>query len=225
MSDDRSVEWTSLRDVLVFHALFVLVALAVLVLLPGGAGRQLLALVLAYHIALVTLAKAVDRPDWLALWSFLLPLSVLQVLPDWYLASAAGVLEFPDTGAPAIGPVPVFMAGLWVVPLFPIVYTAQWVCHRRGAFPALASAAVLSSVIFTLSEATLWQIPVWRAVGVAQTAHVAHYLLIPELALGPLAWLAFRHSRSHGLIQRLGAAAAVMLAYLGSAILFLAWLG
>lgn len=225
MSDDRPVEWTAPRDVFAFHALFVVLALAVLVLFPGAAGSHLLAIVFAYHFVLVTFARATGRPDWLALWAFLLPLSVLQVLPDWYLASAAGVLAFPDAGAPTIGPVPVFMAGLWTVPLFPIVYAAQWVFHRRGAVPALATAALLSSVVFTLSEATLWQIPVWRAVGVAQTAHVAHYLLIPELMLGPMAWLAFRHSRPHGLILRVGAAAAVMLVYLGSAILFLAWLG
>jgi len=225
MSLDRPADPATLRDVFAFHALFVVVAIAVLFVSPGAVGPQLLMLVVAYHVVLVTFAKTTDRPDWLALWAFLLPLSVLQVLPDWYLASIAGVLVFPDTGAPAIGPVPVFMAGLWVVPLFPVVCAAQWVYQRRGAVHALATAAVLSSVFFTLSEATLWRIPVWHAVEVAQTAHIAHYLLIPEMLLGPTAWLAFRHSRRHGPILRVVAGAAVMLVYLGGVILCHAWLG
>src|ERR1700754_3388762 len=61
-------------------------------------GWAVLGLVIAYNIGLPLLARARGRRDWLALWAFLLPVSVFQVLPDWLLDELVGTLRFPVIG-------------------------------------------------------------------------------------------------------------------------------
>lgn len=213
------------RDLALFHAAWGLLAALLLTALPGPLGWRILTATLAYHVALPLFARRRRRPEWLSLWSFLLPLGLLQILPDWYLVNRAGVLVFPDTGSPVVGTVPWFMAGLWVVALFPVLWLADAAFSRGGAIAGAVTAALASSAMFTAAEATLWAVPIWHARDVPQTAHVAHYLLWPELALGLSAWAAWRLSREAGWPLRLAAAATVMLVYQGNLTLGLAWLG
>jgi hypothetical protein len=212
-------------DLAVFYAAWGALAAVFLTALPAPLGWRILLATLAYHVALPVFARWRRRPDWIALWVFLLPLGVMQILPDWYLVNRPGVLVFPDTGSPVVGTVPWFMAGLWVVALFPVLWLADAADSRRGAGAGVVTAALASSAMFTAAEATLWAVPIWHARDVPQTAHVAHYLLWPELALGLSAWAAWRLCREADWPLRLAAAATVMLVYQGNLTLSLALLG
>jgi hypothetical protein len=73
----------------------------------------------AESLTQASLARAYGRRDWLALWAFLVPVSVFQVLPDWLLAELVGTLRFPDIGGPRLDDaMTLVMAGMWVPPLF-----------------------------------------------------------------------------------------------------------
>jgi DNA-binding transcriptional LysR family regulator len=195
-----------------FHLAFAVLCVVVLLAARDRPGPAILGLTLGYNIGLPWVCSITGDRDSLALWRFLLPLSVFMVLPDAFLAAHLGVLEFPDTGSPYLGPVPLFMAGLWVIPLFLTVKAGE----RRGA----AGAALAALVIFTAAEATLWAVPVWHARDVAQIGHVAVYLLVPETILGVSTWLAWRASRYSGPAVQALSAAAVMVLYLGNCALF-----
>ena len=195
-----------------FHLAFAVLCVVVLLAARDQPGPALLALTLGYNIGLPWVCSIIDDRDGLALWRFLLPLSVFMVLPDAFLAAHLGVLVFPDTGSPYLGPVPLFMAGLWVIPLFLIV--------RAGDRGGAAAAALAALIIFTAAEATLWAVPVWYAREVAQIGHVAVYLVVPETVLGVSTWLAWRATRNSAPAAQALSAAAVMVFYLGNCALF-----
>ena len=213
------------RPLAAFHAGWGLLSAVLLTALPLPMGWRILLATLAYHVGLPLYARRQGRPEWLARWRFLLPLGLLQILPDWYLVNRLGVLAFPDTGSPAFGTVPLFMAGLWVVPLFLVLCCGDAARARAGPGAGALAAAAASSLLFTAAEATLWALPIWQAVNVPRTFHVAHYLLWPELALGLSAWVAWRLCRDAGWRRRLAAAVAVMLIYQGNLTLSHALLG
>jgi hypothetical protein len=143
-------------------------------------------------------------------------LSILQIFPDWFLSSQLDVLVFPNTGGPFIGTVPLFMAGMWTIPLLLIVYIG------RRVPPPYANWAVIavSAILFLGSEATLWVLPVWYAQHVTQIFHVAIYLIAPEILLGLYTFYAAEWVREKSLGYRLGAAFTVMITYLGNVSLF-----
>jgi hypothetical protein len=200
------------RFLWLFHGGFALLCGITLLLAGNQPGPAILALTVLYNTALPAACLLAGDRDSLAAWRFLLPLSVFMVLPDAFLAAHLRVLVFPDTGAPFVGPVPLFMAGLWVIPLFIVLKAGE----RWGA----GGAALLSLVIFTLAEATLWAVPVWHARDVALLGHVAVYLLVPETVLGVSAWLAWRKTRDAGPAAQILAAAVVMVFYLGNCALW-----
>ena len=209
------------RDAILLHVVFGIVVLLVLVISLGiPVGQRLCGLVVFYNVALPALAWRRGHAEWLRLWAFLAPLSALQVFPDWFLADQLDVLVFPDTGSPLIGVVPIYLAGLWTIPLFIIVLLGRRVAvrGRRDIVPALVAAASL--LLFAGSEATLWRIPIWRAQGVTMVAHVALYLLVPEAVLGLAAFVAYESTLGRSVWHRLSAAFTVMLIYLGGVCLF-----
>ena len=204
------------------HAAFAVVAALVLawptVVLPsrGAAfaapplGWRLLGLVVLYNVALPLVGRWRGRAGWAELWAFLVPLSAFQVVPDAFLAGVLGSLDFPDTGGPRLGPVPLALAGMWTIPL----WLSTWAGLRaRSAW----AAAAVAGVLFVGAEATLWAVPVWRAVGVATVGPVAVYVVAPEVLLGGAAYGAFVWSRGRAGWVRVTAAAAVSLLYLGAA--------
>ena len=66
------------------------------------------------------------------LWRFVFPLSVMLMYPDWILAQQFGVRRFKNDGFPALGgTVPLYMAGLWAVPLAIVIFAGLQV-RRRG---------------------------------------------------------------------------------------------
>ena len=227
-------ESRDVRDAVLFHLGFAGLAAAVLaspaVVVPArGAvldlapGWRLLALVAVYNAALPLVARVRGHRQWAALWAFLAPLSVFQVVPEAFLAGVLGSLRFPDTGGPRLGPVPLAMAGMWTVPL----WLALWGAGRlsggstaRGAvWAGVLAGAVLVGAEATLAAPSLAGVPafpVWHAVGVRTAGPVALYVVAPEVLLGAAAWLAFRLTRPSGWASRVGAAALVSLVYLGA---------
>ncbi len=104
------------RHVLAFHALYAAVAAGVFAALVATLGTRIWGpLVLGYNLALPIAARLLGHREWLALWLFLVPLSVLQVVSDWVLSAVFEVLVFPDVGGPRIGPVNASMAGMWTI--------------------------------------------------------------------------------------------------------------
>lgn len=209
------------RDCLILHGLFTLVAVAVL-MFPAAlpVGPRLSALVIAYNLALPITGMRQGYPEWVSLWLFLLPLSILQIFPDWFLAAQLNVLVFPDTGSLRIGAVPAFMGGLWVIPLFITVFLGLRMAERTSRKYVILAVCLASFLLFVGSETLLWAIPIWYARDVTTVAHVALYLIVPEILFGLSAFLAYEASLGRAVWYRLGAAFTVMIIYLGNLCFF-----
>jgi hypothetical protein len=208
------------RDVTLFHIAFAILAALGLIIPFAALGIRILAVVIIYNVALPVFAHLIGYPQVKNLWIFILPLSILMVLPDWFLAAKLNIIVFPKTGSPFIGPIPIFMAGMWIIPLFLILYISEQVEKSRGKVPALITAALLALLMFVGSEAALWALPIWYAQNITQIAHVALYVIAPEIILGLSTYLAYQMTaRSNWLIRLLGAFT-IMLIYLGSLSLF-----
>lgn len=200
------------RLLVAFHAAF-LASIGIVALLDAPAkGWGVLALVVLYNAGLPFVARAAGRADWLALWAFLLPLSIFQVFPDWVLAGQIGTLAFPDVGGPRVDDViPLAMAGMWVPPLFIVLALA-------GRSPARA--AGLAFLVFLGSELAAPALQLWEPAGdTAQVAGVALYVLPAEAALGWAGCIAFVAVGSDRWPRRVGAALAVSTFYLGALVL------
>lgn len=199
------------RDALLLHLFFAAAAVALFWALPvPERGWGILGLVAIYNLLLPLIASRGGHRDWLEIWIFLLPLSVLQVLPDWVLSQQFGILMFPDLGGPRIGTVPAYMAGMWVIPLFWVL----WLAGRSGL-----TAAILALLIFAGAEWGAQPLHLWHAQHVAQFLGVAEYVLIPELLLGWATAYAFEHTRDGNPFARIGAAVCVTTFYTGALVL------
>lgn len=209
------------KDAVVFHAVFTLLCGIVLFVfhhLPVG--PRLMFLVIIYNIALPVWGRVRKHRNWTNLWLFAFILSMFQVFPDWFLSAQLDILVFPDDGCFKIGTVSGYMAGLWTIPLFIIIFLGQQVRKRSSEPAACLAAGAAALVLFGGSEATLWLLPSWYAKNVFMIGHVAVYILIPEIILGISAYAAFQaiKKKSHGI--KIPAAFFVMLLYLGSAAFF-----
>ena len=205
----------SVRDAVVFHVAFALLALAGLALPAPDLGWRLLGLVVVYSVALPLIGRARGHDEWVPLWGFLALVSLFQVIPDAFLASVLGTLNFPETGGPRLGLLPLAMAGMWTIPLWITVFTARQLdggSLRRG----LWIAALVCGIVLVSSEATLWAVPIWEAVGVTTVGHVAVYVIVPEILLGAVTYLAYMNTRDQSWAVKLAAAGLVSLVYLGA---------
>jgi len=157
----------------------------------------------------------------LDMWSFLLPLSVLQVFPDWFLSSELKILVFPEDGFFKIGTVSAYMAGLWVIPLMSVVYISEEIRNKYGENQAYIASGLSALLIFGLSEATSKSVlSSWYAQNVQMIGDMALYVLLPEMILGLAAYEAFRSSVGKSPMYKLRNAFAVMLIYTGSLMFF-----
>ena len=191
------------------------VATLVALLLPAPAkGWAVLAVSFGGCVGLVALARALDRPAWSAALGVLIPISIFQLVPDWFLADALGTLYFPDTGGIRVGDViPLAMCGMWVLPLFLVVLIAR---------DSVARGAVAAFVLFLGTELAAPTAGLWEPAGdVTKVAGVALYVLPAEAVLGAATVLAVRATRDRPLGDRLLAAAAVSILYTGA--LALCW--
>jgi hypothetical protein len=188
-------------------------ATLVALLLPSPAkGWAVFAVSFGGCAGLVALARALDRPAWSAALGVLIPISIFQLVPDWFLADALGTLDFPDTGGIRVGGViPLAMCGMWALPLFLVVLIARD-SVARGALAAL--------VLFLGTELAAPTAGLWEPVGgVTKIAGVALYVLPAEAVLGAATVLAVRVTRDRPLGERALAAAAVSTLYTGALVL------
>ena len=166
-----------------FHGAFGLITLAVLLMPVGQTGVKVLLLVIGYNVALPWAAQRTgDRTLW-RMWTVLAPMSVLMVLPDWFLGAVLGSIRFPDTGSPFIGTMPIFMAGMWTIALLPVCLLARQAEDRRGITLGFVTAGAAGLALFTAAELLAPTIPLWQPVGVWMVGGVAPYVLLPELGL------------------------------------------
>lgn len=200
---------------IISHIAFTVLCVGVL-LLPLPRGIQFGVLVLIYNISLPLLAIRFRQSDWLNIWSFLLPLSIFQVFPDWFLSAQLKTLVFPPDGLFKIGTVSAYMALLWVIPLFIVVFTAEKIklhIHPLAAYPA---AGILGVLIFGTSEATLWRLGSWYAQNVDMLGHIALYVIPAEFILSVLTYAGYKGTQKSPLPIKILTAFCVMLAYSGA---------
>jgi hypothetical protein len=212
---------TSERDALIFHALF-LTAAAALVLVEIDAvalGVRILILVVGYNLALPLVAKWRGHALWMRIWAFVLPISVLQIYPDWFLVDVVGSLSFDVPGVVAMGPVPGYMGLMWSIPLFAVVFVGERVeSWREGR--GLHAAVLTGVAFFAGAEALLPVLEIWQPVDVTLVAGIAVYILPAEAVLSAVTYVAWKQTRERGLSARIAAALVVMFCYLGAASAF-----
>lgn len=175
-------------------------------------GWAVLALVVAFNVGLPLTATAVGRRDWLALWAFLLPVSIFQILPDWILVDTLRTLRFPNIGGPRIDhAINLAMGGMWVPPLFIVLSQAR---RRAGV------AAALALLVFLPSELLAPVLALWKPVGhTTRVAGVALYVLPAEAVLGWATATAHGLAGTAAVPRRVAAALAVSMFYLGALVL------
>jgi hypothetical protein len=208
------LEETSLA---VFFALFGVLSFLLLKFFSIEPGIKFFILTLSFHVFLLIFSKFLRWFTPYKIWKFLIPLSLLLVFPDWFLSSVLGVLVFPEDGLFKIGTVSGYMAGLWAIPLFILIYTGIKLEERSvSIFGTCLWIAMLSLLIFGGAEACSWMLNSWYAQNVTQVKGIALYVLIPEMILGVVSYLAYQgFSQSHFLVQ-VGIGFLIMIQYLGS---------
>jgi hypothetical protein len=207
----------ALREFVYVHAIFA-VACVFGLLIPGAIpiSARMLLLVIFYNTLIPFVALIQNLREWISIWGFSLFLSIFQIWPDWYLSAELGILVFPDDGFPMIGTVPIYMAGLWAIPFFIIIFVGDQVHQRRPNWATFLVVGILSLTIFGLAEQLMWMLPSWSAQNVTMVGHVALYIIGPEVILGVSTFIAFESVRDRPLwIMAIGAFF-VMILYMGN---------
>jgi hypothetical protein len=183
---------------------------------PPQLGQAITGAVGLYVVVLVMGAWLRSQHELLDALAFLVPLSVCQVVPDALLVQQLGVLAFPDLGAARFGPVPVYMAGLWIAPLLVVLWAAE-LAHRYSALLAALVAVAVSLAAFGAAEwAAAHLLALWHPRNVATWQGIALYVLPAEALLGLVAWLAFTQVHQRTIFMKAFAAAGVALFYAGA---------
>lgn len=212
-----------IRDFLLIHVIFaVLAAVTSLVPIPTATiSGKMLVLVIVYNGLIVVEFYNKGYEDWKSIWVFVFILSLLMVFPDWYLAETLGALVFPNDGFPMIGgAIPIYMAGLWTIPFFIIVFIGKEVQSRKSLKLAYGIVSVSSILIFVLAELTLVNLPSWSATVSGMTGNLAWYIVIPELFLGLSTFICYNIMKDKKIWLTITGAFIVMVLYIGFASFF-----
>jgi len=208
----RASFWILLTTGLLAGALFLLPRY----LGPPQLGQAIAAVVGLHLVVLYLGAWLRSQHELLDAFAFLVPLSVFQVLPDLMLVQQLGTLVFPALGAQGFGPVPVYMAGLWVAPLLVVLWLAE-VAHRASAVTAAIVALLAALAVFGAAEwAAAHVLPLWQPRRVETWQGIALYVLPAEALLGLVAWLVFTQVQHRTLFAKVFGAAVVALFYTGA---------
>lgn len=209
------------KDFLIIHLIFV--ALCVLILLipiSGSMGIKLFILVAIYNIIIPLFAYLRNHTEWINMWLFVFILSIFQVWPDWFLSAELGILVFPEDGFIKIGTVSLYMAGLWAIPLFLIVFIGSYLQKNHSMLSVYLTVVFLSLIIFGLAEQTIWMLESWYAQNVTMVGHLALYIIIPEVVLGITTFYGYNLILNKNGLFKIPVAFTIMLLYLGSAVFF-----
>ena len=204
----------SARHALLFHAAFGVLAVVVIALAPGTTGLHVLALVVLYNVSLWLVAMRLGYERWLRIWAFLLPLCVFQIVPDGFLNTVINSIVFPVRDGPMIGPIPLAMVGMWMVPLWLALFAGREASAR--GWSGTWTAALVAGLVLVAAEAIVGFFPFWSPVGVHTVGPVAVYVVIPEFLLGAAAYVAENRTRGEARMVRIIAAITVSVFYLGA---------
>lgn len=208
------------RDAVIVHVLFSILC-GIVLFIPGMAiGIKLFILVIVYNVIIPLLGIWRKFTDWLNIWLFSFILSVLQIWPDWFLSAQLEILVFPKDGLFKIGTVSGYMLFLWAIPFFIILFIGHSVNERSSLLTTYLIVALMSLVIFGISEMTIWMIGSWYAQNVTMFGHAAIYIIIPEIILGISTYYSYTQIKDKPQLFKFPAAFIVMLLYLGSATFF-----
>ena len=209
------------KDFLIIHLIFI--ALCVLILLipiSVSIGIKLFILVAIYNIIIPLFAYLRNHTEWINIWLFVFILSLFQVWPDWFLSAELGILVFPEDGFVKIGTVSLYMAGLWAIPLFLIIFIGSYLQENYSMQKVYLIVAFLSLIIFGLAEQTIWMIESWYAQNVIMVGHLALYIVVPEVILGITTFYGYNLIQDKNNLLKIPVAFTIMLLYLGSAVFF-----
>ncbi|MFX0060024.1 MAG: DUF6989 domain-containing protein [Candidatus Hodarchaeota archaeon] len=210
------------KDLIYLHVFFVILCVIILIIpIPNSIGIKLLILVIIYNVLLPLISKLRNYSDILSIWFFVFLVSLFQIFPDWFLSYELNVLVFPEDGFIKIGTVSMYMAGLWVIPLFIIIFLGLRMQERYSKKIVYLIVILLSLLIFGLAEQSMWILNSWYPQNVSVIfGHLAIYIIIPEIILGFSSFYAYFKSKSEKIVIKILAAFLVMLLYLGSASFF-----
>jgi hypothetical protein len=158
--------------------------------------------------------------DWINMWLFSIILSMLQIWPDWFLSAQLGVLVFPEDGLFKIGTVSGYMLFLWAIPFFIILFIGERVNEHNSQHITYIIIALISLLIFGVSELTIWMIGSWYAQDVVMIGHAALYIIIPEILLGLSLYYGYISIKEKAQWHKIYIAPIIMIIYLGNAAFF-----
>ncbi len=213
----------SVKDFVQIHVIFaVLAAITLLFPFPGViVDQKMLLLVILYNALIVVEFYLKGYEEWKSIWLFSFILSLFMVFPDWYLAETLGTLVFPSGSLPMIGgAIPLYMAGLWSIPFFIIIFVGEEIQKRKSIEMTYCIVSILSVLIFVLSELTLVNLPSWIATVTGMTGNLAWYIIIPEMLLGLSAFICYNIISERKTWMNLIGAFIVMILYIGNASFF-----
>jgi hypothetical protein len=142
----------------------------------------------------------------------------MQFIPDWFLSAELDILVFPEDGFLRIDTVSAYMLGLWVIPLFIILFLGIRIEDRYSKKYGVGFAGITALVIFGLSEQFLTIS--WYAQNVTMVGNAAMYILLPEVILGLSTYWMFIQIKDKRIIYYIVGAYFVMIMYLGNSALF-----
>jgi len=207
-------------DFIIVHALFSVVCVIILLIPLIPIGIKLLLLVLSYNIMIPVFGIIRKHSSWFNMWLFALILSIFQIWPDWFLASQLNILIFPPDGFIKIGSVSAYMAGLWVIPFFIIIYLGTILKHKYSEKTKYILTGLISLLIFGIAEQTMWLLGSWHAINVTLIGYAAIYIIIPEIILGLTCFYAYEWSLERSILSKIIVAFLTMIIYLGNAATF-----
>ena len=208
------------RDFLIVHLFFSLLC-GIILYMPGILiGIKLFILVIIYNLIVPLVGNWRKYDEWLNIWLFCIILSILQIWPDWFLSAQLGVLVFPEDGLFKIGTVSGYMLFLWVIPFFIILFIGQSVDQRSSRGMTYLIVALISLLIFGISEMMIWIIGSWYAQNVMMLGHIAVYIIVPEIILGISTYYSYNQIKDKNHLIKVPTAFIVMILYLGNAVFF-----
>jgi len=207
-------------DFIVVHALFSVVCVIILLIPVFPIGIKLFLLVLSYNILIPVYGMIKKHSTWFNIWLFSLILSLFQIWPDWFLVSQLNVLIFPPDGFIKIGPVSGYMAGLWAIPFFIIIYFGNILKNKYSEKIMYIFIGLISLLIFGIAEQAMWLLGSWHAINVTLIGYGALYIIIPEIILGLMCYYAYEWSLERSILSKIIIAFLTMIIYLGNAVSF-----
>jgi len=208
------------RYFIIIHLVFSIIC-GIVLFLPGiPIGIKLFILVIIYNTIIPLVGVWRKYTEWINIWVFSFILSMLQLFPDWFLSAQLNVLVFPEDGLFKIGTVSGYMLFLWAIPFFIILFIGYRVREQVSEHSTYWIVALISLLIFGVSEMTMWTIGSWYAQNVTMVGHTAIYIIIPEIILGISAYWSYKMIQDKTIWLKFPTAFMIMLLYLGSVAFF-----